>query len=84
MTVRRSDHGTILLEGICAVEDAEPLLQMLHATPNAVIDWTQSQQLHTAVLQVIFVSGCLVVGPCGDDWLEQWVAPQLFQTGTTA
>ena len=40
MTVRRSDNGTIVLDGICPVEDAEPLLQLLQATPTAGIDWT--------------------------------------------
>ncbi len=56
LTVRRSDDGTVILDGVCAVEDAEPLLQMLQATPAAVVDWTQCRQLHTAVLQVILAS----------------------------
>ena len=49
--------GTVILDGVCAVEDAEPLLQMLQATPAAVVDWTRCRQLHTAVLQVIMASG---------------------------
>ena len=43
MTVRRSDNGTVILEGACAVEDAEPLLQMLQATPTPAVDWTTMQ-----------------------------------------
>ena len=31
MTVRRNDSGTILLEGNCPLEDAEPLLEFLQA-----------------------------------------------------
>ena len=34
VTVRRDDSGTIVLEGVCPVEDAEPLLQLLQATPR--------------------------------------------------
>ena len=53
MSVRRDDGGTtILLVGKCPVEDAEPLLQLLQATPGAPLDWTQCGHLHTAVLQV--------------------------------
>jgi hypothetical protein len=81
LTIRRSDKGTVVLDGVCAVEDAEPLLQMLQATPGAEIDWTQCRQLHTAVLQVIMASGNALVGPCGDVWIEQWLAPKLPQKG---
>ena len=82
MTVRRSDTGTVILDGVCAVEDAEPLLQMLQATPAAVVDWTQCRQLHTAVLQVILASGIAPIGPCGDVWVKQWLAPKLPQKET--
>ena len=35
MTVRRSENGTIVLDGACPVEDAEALLQLLQATPTS-------------------------------------------------
>lgn len=75
MTVRRGDDGTIVLDGICQVEDAEPLLQLLQARPTAGIDWTHCRQLHTAVLQVVLASGRVPLGPCGDLWVERWLAP---------
>lgn len=75
MTVRRDDNGTIVLEGVCPVEDAEPLLQMLQTTPTAEVSWTQCPQLHTAVLQVIIASGSVPIDRCGDPWVAQWVAP---------
>jgi hypothetical protein len=77
VTVGRSDTGTVVLEGVCAVEDAEPLLQMLQATPAAPVDWTRCRQLHTAVVQVILASDAAVIGPCGDAWVAQWLAPYL-------
>ena len=81
MTVRRGDNGTLVLEGVCPVEDAEPLLQTLQNMPTAGIDWTQCRQLHTAVLQVILASGIAPIGPCGDAWVAEWLAPKLPQTG---
>jgi hypothetical protein len=79
MTIRRTDNGTLVLEGVCPVEDAEPLLQMLQNMPAAKIDWRQCRQLHTAVLQVILAAGIAPVGPCGDAWAAEWLARKLPQ-----
>ena len=81
MTITRGDTGTVILEGACAVEDAELLLQMLQSGPAAVIDWTRCSQLHTAVLQVILASGITPVGLCGDAWVAQWIASKLSGSG---
>jgi hypothetical protein len=81
VTVERSVAGTVVLEGVCAAEDAEPLLQMLQANPAAVVDWTRCRQLHTAVFQVILASGLVPIGPCGDPWVAQWLAPKLRPDG---
>jgi hypothetical protein len=77
MTVRRDDDGAIVLEGVCSVEDAEPLLQMLQAMPTAKVDWRPCRQLHTAVVQLVLASGRALVGPCGDGWVAQWLGPKL-------
>jgi hypothetical protein len=81
VTITRGDTGTVILEGACAVEDAELLLQMLQSGPAAVIDWTRCSQLHTAVLQVILASGITPVGLCGDAWVAQWIASKLSGSG---
>jgi hypothetical protein len=75
VSVRRHDNGGVILEGVCPVEDAEPLLQMLQANPAAALDWTRCSRLHTAVLQVILVARPVLAGRCGDPWIEQWVEP---------
>jgi hypothetical protein len=75
LSARRDDNGTIVLEGRCPVEDAEPLLQLLEATPQASCDWTQCSHVHTAVLQVLLMARPTLVGPCGDPWVEQWIRP---------
>jgi hypothetical protein len=81
MTVRRSEAGTVRLEGACTVEDAEPLLQMLQADPTPSVDWTTCSHLHTAVVQVILASGAARTGPCGDAWVQKWLAPELAEAG---
>lgn len=77
MTVRREADGTIVLEGRCPIEDAEPLWHLLQATPHALCDWTRCNHLHTAVVQIIWASRPTLAGPCGDTWIQTWVAPQL-------
>ncbi len=77
MTVRRDPDGRIVLDGVCSVEDAEPLCQLLQATPEAACDWTRCSSLHTAVAQVLMAARSPLAGPCGDPWIEMWVAPQL-------
>jgi hypothetical protein len=42
VTVRRHENGTIMLEGDCTAEEAEPLLQMLQDAPGGMLDWTTS------------------------------------------
>jgi hypothetical protein len=79
VTVRSADSGVLVLEGGCPVEDAEALLQLLQARPAAALDWTQCQQLHTAVLQVILASKLVPLGPCGDPLVRQWLLPKLAQ-----
>jgi len=73
MSVRREDDGTIVLDGRCPVEDAEPLLQLLQTSPRATVDWKRCGYIHTAVLQVIMAVRPALLGPCGDPWVEQWV-----------
>lgn len=77
MSVRRDDNGTVILEGKCPVEDAEPLLQLLQASPSAPLDWTKCSDLHTAVIQVMLATGAKPDGPCGDPWVEQWISSNL-------
>jgi hypothetical protein len=73
MSVTRDRDGTIVLEGACPVEDAEPLLQLLQGTPSGSLDWTRCSHLHTAVLQVILAARIAPVEPCGDLWVRQWL-----------
>lgn len=77
MSIRRHADGNIILDGDCPVEDAEPLLQMLQETPSASCDWTSCRHLHTAVAQVLLAVRPALVGPCGDAWIERWIASRV-------
>jgi hypothetical protein len=74
VTVRLHENGTIVLEGSCPVEDAEPLLQMLQGVPRPTLDWTTCSHLHTAVLQVVVAARPPLIGPCADPWVARWVS----------
>jgi hypothetical protein len=74
LSVRQHDDGTIILEGGCPAEDAEPLLQLLQANSEARLDWAECGHLHTAVFQVVLAARPLLVGPCGDPWVKRWVS----------
>lgn len=80
MTVNRNDKNTIVLDGACGVEDAEPLLQMLMELPGPTVDLRSCQSLHTAVFQVLFNVQPRLIGPCGDPWAETWLVAGMPQT----
>jgi hypothetical protein len=66
MTVRRDEHGRIVLQGHCRVDDTEELFQLLQATPAAPIDLTQCTRLHTAIVQLLLAAAPHFTGACGD------------------
>jgi hypothetical protein len=76
MSVHRQENGTVVLAANCPVEDAEPLLELLQATPTAAVDWTRCSHIHTAVLQIILAARPALLGPCGDLWVQQWMAAE--------
>jgi hypothetical protein len=77
MTVRTSATGVIVLEGSCPGEDAEILLQHLHAAPAGAVDLRRCDFAHTAVIQVLMAFRPKLLGPPGDHPMWQWVYPML-------
>lgn len=77
MTVTFHD-GSIGLAGPCGAEDAEPLLGLLLAHPEAAVDWTRCEGAHTAVVQLLLAAARPVRGPPRDPFLSQWVEPLLI------
>ena len=80
MTIRRADD-TIMLDGVCAVEDAEFLMDELQGGA-ALVDWSGCTHLHTACLQVIMASGLPIYGIPDNPTLARWLAPILLRGET--
>jgi hypothetical protein len=80
MTVRRDDDA-ILLEDVCAVDDAEILMQELRAGA-ALIDWSACTHLHTACLQVILAAHIPMRGSPSNPALARWLTPLLHPGAT--
>jgi hypothetical protein len=76
MSVRRQD-GLIHLEGDCRVEEAETLLQLLQAEPEASVDISLCRHLHGAVAQVLLVFRPKVTGLPETPYLRDLVLPNL-------
>ena len=81
MSIRRGPKNEILLEGACSVEEAETLLGLLLAEPEAVVDWSGCTKLHTAVAQVLLARRPPVRGVCRDAFLARWLGPRLATAG---
>ena len=82
MTVRLDADGTIVLQGVCTVEDAEPLQRLLLEHPEAAVDWRVCEAAHTAVLQVLLVARRAVKGPAGTAFLQHFILPILPGSNT--
>ena len=73
----RLDGNVIILEGLCRVEDAEPLLGWLQADRGRMVDLAGAEHLHAAVLQVLMALRPTLRGAAGDAFLRDWITPAL-------
>ncbi len=83
MSVRLEGH-VIRLEGQCRVEDAEPLLGWLQADRSRIVDLTDAEHLHAAVLQVLMALEPSIQGTAKDPFIGCWIAPSLITTRVPA
>jgi hypothetical protein len=77
LTVRLDIDGAIVLEGVCPVEDAEPLQRLLLQHREAAVDWRACDAAHTAVLQVLLVAKPSIKGPARATFLQDFILPAL-------
>jgi hypothetical protein len=47
------EDGTISLEGSCPVDDSATLHEYLGESPQATVDWSKCDWMHTAVFQIL-------------------------------
>jgi len=81
MTVRVGTDGTIELEGVCPIEDAEELQRCLIADPQAGIDWRSCAAAHAAVVQILLAARSVPHGPPASDFLRTHIEPLLKSRG---
>ncbi len=73
----RLEGQVIVLEGVCRVEDAEPLLRWLQADASRLVDLSEAEHLHAAVLQILMAFKPGLKGAAADPFLRAWIAPVL-------
>jgi anti-anti-sigma regulatory factor len=83
MSVRLEDN-VIFLEGPCRVEDAEPLLGWLQADRSRVVDLTDAEHLHTAVLQILMALRPHIRGAGRNSFIKDWITPSLITPNPSA
>jgi hypothetical protein len=78
MSVRLEDD-TVILEGPCGVEDAEPLLALLQEARTRPVDIQGAESLHTAVFQVLLATRPPLRGASPNPFVRDWLVPILSQ-----
>jgi len=77
MSVELSNDRSIGLSGHCPLEDAEELLRIILANPGAPVDWSDCEEAHTAVIQVLMATRPVIRGAPASSFLRTWIEPLL-------
>lgn len=77
MTISR-DGSIIRLQGLCRVEDAEPLTALLQAISDSTLDLSECKGLHAAVVQAILAFRPKIFGVPDDPFLRDRLLPALI------
>jgi hypothetical protein len=70
-------EATATLAGACTVEEAEPLLDWLRATPEPQVDLSGCETLHAALAQVLLATRPRLAAPPPDRVLAAALAAAL-------
>jgi hypothetical protein len=71
------DERTATLTGTVTVDDVEPFVAWLRATPQARIDLSGCTHPHTGIVQAMLVFSPAVSAPPADPFLAEWILPLL-------
>ena len=82
MTVNLIDPSSIELVGTCSLEDAEVLFQHLLENRTIAVDWSKCRVAHTAVVQVLLASKCVLKGPPAGSFLTGHIQGALERAGS--
>jgi hypothetical protein len=75
------DERTATLTGAVTVDEVEPFVAWLRATPKGRVNLRACTHLHTGVVQAMLVFGPKVSAPPTDGFLAEWVLPLLAEGG---
>jgi hypothetical protein len=67
----------VVIEGVCGVEEALPLLEFLQGNATARIDLRACTNLHSAALQVVMAVATRIASLPHEDFLRRWLTPLL-------
>lgn len=78
------ENSTVRLEGVCRVEDAEPLTALLQSVSDSTLDLSACEGLHAAVVQAIVAFRPTIIGVPDNTFLRNWLLPALAIERTPA
>lgn len=64
---------TVGLQGVCTIEDAEPLLKWLLVHPGGKVQIKDCVNMHAAVLQTLIAGKAKCIGTPSDAGLGAWI-----------
>jgi hypothetical protein len=70
-------EDAVRIDGVCAVDEAMPLLEFLQTHREARIDMRTCTHLHSAALQVLMVVAIRVAVLPEEEFLSRWLTPML-------
>ena len=68
---------TATLTGVCPIEDAEPLLEWMHANRDGRVQLESCTGMHAAVLIVLMATKPQIAGMPADPILGRWLRSAL-------
>ena len=74
----RIDGDRLLLSGVVSIEEAESVRDLLACHPDAGLDLSACEHLHTAALQVLLAARRAVSSPPEDPFLAVFVLPEIL------
>jgi hypothetical protein len=78
MTVRL-ENDSIVLEGVCAIEEAEQLVSCLSDHPGLAVDLARAEKIHTALWQVLLMVRPTISGSPRSEFAALRLVPILLK-----
>ena len=80
MAIRYTDQ-TVVMDGVCTIEEVDGLISFLERTPGATVSLQSCEHVHTAIVQVLISHKVKLQGEVYSPFLWKWVAPLLAGAG---